>query len=118
MAYVRMSVAKPRRGEEARVEEIFERINTEAAKNDGCLETYLLHPHDDSGEVARMAIYTDEDAAEAAASNDAVLAPALRDAPARGARARRAGLLHRPLAHPSPEAEKRRFTKSDGSPPA
>lgn len=74
MAYVRMSVAKPRRGEEARVEEIFERINTEAAKNDGCLETYLLHPHDDSGEVARMAIYTDEDAAEAAASNDAVLA--------------------------------------------
>ncbi len=74
MAYIRISVAKPRSGEEARVEEIFERINTEAAKNDGCLETYILHPHDDSGEVARMAIYTDEDHAEAAASNDAVMA--------------------------------------------
>lgn len=52
MAYIRISVAKPRRGEDARVEEIFKRINTEAAKNEGCLETYLLHPHDDSGEVA------------------------------------------------------------------
>ena len=74
MPYVRISVAKPRKGEEARVEEIFKRINTEAAKNDGCLETFLLHPHDESGEVARMAIYSDEHTAEAAASNDTVLA--------------------------------------------
>ncbi len=74
MAYIRISIAKPRRGEEAHLRDILEQLNAEAAKHEGCLETYVLHPHDASGEIARLAIYESEEAAEAAASSDAILA--------------------------------------------
>lgn len=74
MAYVRISIAKPNRGEEARLRAVLERINTEAARHEGCLETFVLEPHDGSGELARLAVYSSEAAAEAAASSDAMLA--------------------------------------------
>ena len=74
MPYVRISIAKPRRGEESRLRGILERINTEASSHDGCLETFVLEPHDDSGELARLAVYSNETAAESAASSDAMLA--------------------------------------------
>ncbi len=74
MPYVRISIAKPRRGEEARLREIIERINADASSREGCLETYLLQPHDESGELARLAIYRDEASAEAAASSQSMMA--------------------------------------------
>ena len=74
MPYIRMSIVKPRRGEEARVEELLRRINEEAAKNPGCRETFLLRPHDESGDLARMAVYGDEASAESAANSQTVLA--------------------------------------------
>ena len=74
MPYIRISIAKPRSGEEARLREVLERINTEASTHEGCLETYVLHPHDNSGELARLAVYADEAAAEAAASSESMLA--------------------------------------------
>lgn len=74
MAYVRISIVKPRHGQAARVEELMRKINDFASKAKGCREVFLLRPHDDSGEIARMAIYQDEDSAEAAASSQTVLA--------------------------------------------
>lgn len=74
MAYVRISIVKPRKGQDAEVEELMRKINDVASKASGCREVFLLRPHDDSGEIARMAIYDSEDAAEAAANSHTVLA--------------------------------------------
>jgi len=43
------------------------------AEAEGCVESYVLKPHDNSGEVARMAIYRDENSAEQAANTDHIL---------------------------------------------
>ncbi len=74
MPYIRISIAKPRRGEEDRLRDVLERINAEASSREGCLQTHLLRPHDESGELARIAIYRDEAAGEAAASSQTMLA--------------------------------------------
>ena len=74
MPYIRISVSKPRRGEEARLEELMRKLTDLAAQQEGCMESYLLRPHDDSGELARVAIYKDEAAAEVAANNQSFMA--------------------------------------------
>ncbi|MGE0601962.1 MAG: antibiotic biosynthesis monooxygenase [Dehalococcoidia bacterium] len=74
MPYIRLSISKPRRGEEARLLELMRKLTDLAAQQDGCLESYLLRPHDDSGELARVAIYKDEAAAETAANNQSFMA--------------------------------------------
>jgi quinol monooxygenase YgiN len=75
MPYIRLSLARPRRGETtAHVEAAFRQIAELAGTHPGCLESYVLKPHDDSGEIARIAIYQDETSAEHAASNDAIMA--------------------------------------------
>jgi quinol monooxygenase YgiN len=74
MPYIRLSIAKPRRGEEQRLEELMRKLATLAAEQDGCLESYLMRPHDDSGEIARIVIYKDESSAEHAANNQSVMA--------------------------------------------
>lgn len=74
MPYIRLSIAKPRRGEEAHLEELMRRLNDLSAGQEGCIESWVLRPHDDSGEVARIAIYDSEQAAEAAANNQSFLA--------------------------------------------
>ena len=74
MPYIRLSVAKPRRGEEARLEELLRKLNDLSAGNDGCLDCWVLKPHDNSGEIARIAIYESEEAAEAAAKTSSFMA--------------------------------------------
>lgn len=74
MSYVRVSIAKPRRGEEARLEELMRKLDGIIREQPGCLASYLLRPHDDSGEIARISIYEDEDAAETAANHQNVMA--------------------------------------------
>lgn len=73
MTYIRLSIARPRKGEEARLEEFMRRLTDLAAEQEGCTASYLLRPHDDSGELARIAIYTNEAAAEQAANNQSVM---------------------------------------------
>lgn len=73
MTYIRLSIVKPLRGRETEVEQILRRIADLAAKHPGCLESYLLKPHDNSGDLARMAIYENEAAAERAAADDSVM---------------------------------------------
>lgn len=74
MPYVRLSIARPRHGEERRLEELMLRLNKLTADQEGCLESHTLKPHDNSGEIARIAIYRDEAAAEHAANNAAIMA--------------------------------------------
>ena len=75
MTYIRLSVARPRTGETAKhLEDLFRELAQLTSGEDGSLQSYLLRPHDDSGEIARIAIYSDEKAAERAASGESVMA--------------------------------------------
>ncbi len=74
MPYIRLSVAKPRRGEEARLEELLRKLNELSDGQDGCINSWVLKPHDNSGEIARIAIYESEEAAESAAKNQSFMA--------------------------------------------
>lgn len=74
MPYIRLSIAKPRRGEEARLEEVMRKLSELSSAQDGCVESYVLRPHDDSGDIARIAVYTNETTAEHAANSQPFLA--------------------------------------------
>lgn len=74
MPYIRLSIAKPRRGEEARLEEVMRKLSDLSASQEGCVESYVLRPHDDSGEIARIAVYDDELTAEHAANSQSFMA--------------------------------------------
>jgi len=74
MPYVRVSINKPTRGNEARLEELMRKLEAIIREQPGCIASYLLKPHDDSGEIARIAIYENEDVGESAANNQNVMA--------------------------------------------
>jgi quinol monooxygenase YgiN len=74
MPYIRLSIMKPRRGEEARCEELLRKLDAAVSAHPGCQVTYLMRPHDDSGEIARLAIYDSEDAADSAANDTHIMA--------------------------------------------
>ena len=73
MPYVRISIAKPSASQNDAVESLMTRINDYVSAQDGCVSAYLMKPRDQSGEIARMAIYDDEDSAEKAANSQTVL---------------------------------------------
>lgn len=70
MTYIRLSIAKPRHGQETRLADLMKQVAEAASSQPGCRESYLLEPHDDSGEVVRITLYEDEASADHAA-NDA-----------------------------------------------
>lgn len=74
MPYIRLSVCRPRRGEEQNLEEMMRKLADLSREQEGCLETFVLRPHDDSGEIARIAIYRDEASAEHAANTETFMA--------------------------------------------
>lgn len=74
MPYIRLSIARPRRGEEARLEELMRKLNDLSASVPGCIQSYILKPNDDSGEIARIAIYENEEAAESVANTQSFMA--------------------------------------------
>ena len=73
MPYIRISIAKPWKGEEENLRKVLERLNEEASAREGCLGTHLIRANDDSGDVGRIAIYRDEAAADAAASSQSIM---------------------------------------------
>lgn len=73
MSYIRLSIARARKGEEERLEQLMRQLAETVAKQEGCIESYVLKPHDDSGEIARIAVYEDENAAEHAANTDHIM---------------------------------------------
>lgn len=74
MPYIRVSIAKPRKGEEARLEELMRKLNELASQQAGCIESWVLKPHDSSGEIARIAVYESEQVAESAANSTSFMA--------------------------------------------
>lgn len=74
MTYIRLTIAKPTRGQEARLEELMRKLGDLSAEQPGFIEGFLLRPHDNSGEIARVAIYEDQAAAEALANNQSWMA--------------------------------------------
>jgi len=74
MPYVRLSIARPRPGQGRRLEEVMGKIVDFVSRQEGCQRSYLLKPHDDSGDIARIAIYDDEQAADRAANNEHMMA--------------------------------------------
>lgn len=74
MPYIRISIMKPRRGEEAHLEELTRKLAALSKEQEGCLDAFVLRPRDDSGELARIGIYTDEKAAEATANSQSFMA--------------------------------------------
>jgi len=72
--YIRLSVMKPRPGEAQRMEDFMRKLTALVLEQEGCIESYLMKPDDDSGEIARMAIYVDERSAENSANSTPVMA--------------------------------------------
>jgi len=56
------------------MEEVMRKLSDLSASQEGCVESYVLRPHDDSGEIARIAVYSDEKAAEQAANSQSFMA--------------------------------------------
>jgi quinol monooxygenase YgiN len=73
VTYIRLSIVRPRRGEEKRVEDLMRKLAAAVSETDGCLQSYVLRPDDESSEVARIAIYTDETAGEKAANSQHIM---------------------------------------------
>ena len=74
MTYVRLSIAKPRPGQSQHLQEVMEKLNTFSIDQPGCTLSIVLKPHDNSGEIARISMYSDESAAEKVANSDHMLA--------------------------------------------
>jgi quinol monooxygenase YgiN len=74
MAYVRLSIARPRRGEETRFEEVMRRLTEVTAQQPGCQAAYMMKPEDDSGDIARISFYEQSEQADAAAQGATIMA--------------------------------------------
>jgi heme-degrading monooxygenase HmoA len=74
MPYVRITIARPLKGAEERLEEVLRKLTTLTEGQDGYLSGWVLRPHDGSEEIARIAIYVDEHAAERVLANDTLMA--------------------------------------------
>jgi quinol monooxygenase YgiN len=74
MPYIRISIARPNKGAEKRFEEVMRELTAAVTAQEGCQAAYVLKPHDESGEIARVTIYADEHAAEQSANSDRILA--------------------------------------------
>ena len=74
MAYVRLSVVRPRPGREDEALRILHSLSAATEGSPGWVAGYVLKPDDDSGELARISIYEQESDAEREAASDKVLA--------------------------------------------
>ena len=74
MPYIRLTINKARRGQEARLEELMRKLAALSEGQPGFIQDWLLRPNDNSGEIARIAVYENEAAAEATANNQSWMA--------------------------------------------
>ena len=74
MPYIRLTIAKPTRGQEARLEELMRKLGEFSEGQPGFIDAGCFAPKDDSGEIARVAVYADEASAEAMANNQSWMA--------------------------------------------
>src|SRR5687767_7924700 len=69
MAYVRLSIVKPRRGREEEVGQLLLDLTRYALAQPGCLGAHVLRPEDQSGELGRIAIYASQQDADHVANS-------------------------------------------------
>jgi quinol monooxygenase YgiN len=74
MAFVRLSIMKPNRGQAERVETMLRELAETVAKNPGCIQSMLLAADDGTGELGRIAVYESAEAANDSANNAHVMA--------------------------------------------
>ena len=73
MTYVRLSIARPRRGSEQRFAEVMQRLAEVTADQPGCVASYIMKPEEDNGEIARLTFYEDEHKADQAAQTPTIM---------------------------------------------
>lgn len=73
MAYVRLSIAKSLHGQEERFAAVMRRLAEATAEQPGCTASYLMEPHDGSGELARISFYDNEASAATAAQGGTIM---------------------------------------------
>ncbi|HEX6032163.1 MAG TPA: antibiotic biosynthesis monooxygenase [Tepidiformaceae bacterium] len=73
MTYIRLSIARPRRGDEQRFEEVMRRLAQVTAEQEGCVASYIMKPDDDSGEIARLTFYENAAQADHAAQGQTIM---------------------------------------------
>lgn len=69
MAYVRISLMQPKRGQEERVGQLLDDLIEFYEKQPGYITGYRLRPHDGSNRVGRIGIWEHQDDAERAATD-------------------------------------------------
>lgn len=74
MAYVRLSIARSLHGQEERFQTVMRRLSEVTGEQPGCSASYIMEPHDDSGEIARISFYDEEASATAAAQSQTIMA--------------------------------------------
>ncbi len=70
MPYIRVSLMKPLAGSEPEVTEINKELVALYRQQEGCLQVYFMRATDSSGKVGRVSVWTSEEAAERAATDD------------------------------------------------
>jgi len=74
MAFVRISIMRPARGQAERVESLLRDLADTVSRTPGCLQSMLLSADDGTGELGRIAVYENEEAANEAANSTHVMA--------------------------------------------
>jgi quinol monooxygenase YgiN len=74
MPYLRLTMAHPRPERRAEVLEHYEELVAHVLTLPGCLAGYVLEAQDQSGEVGRMSLWEDADAAHRAANDPHAMA--------------------------------------------
>ena len=64
MTYVRMSIAIPCAGKAGEAIQLMHEINNQIADTTGCINTFVIQPQDETGEIIRVAVFRDYDSHE------------------------------------------------------
>lgn len=64
MTYVRMSIAVPSAGKAVEAIQLMHEINNQIAYTNDCINTFVIQPQDEAGEIIRVAVFRDYDSYE------------------------------------------------------
>ena len=64
MTYVRMSIASPSAGKAVEAIQLMHAINNQISDTNECINTFVIQPQDEAGEIIRVAVFRDYDLSE------------------------------------------------------
>lgn len=74
MAYMRMTLANPRPERRQEVRRHFDELVKLVRVMPGCIDAFVIIPHDDSGEIGRVSMWENREAADRAANDQTTMA--------------------------------------------